>query len=71
MQGACGSRAQDWLNLPPVSAGLRFHREDGGDVVLWNVWISPNYRASQPKTLYSSLISMDYSLSGQFKIRIN
>jgi hypothetical protein len=49
----CGSE----ISWPPIYTGflcgLLFDLEDGGEMFLRNVGLSPNYAASQPKTPYS------------------
>jgi hypothetical protein len=58
-------RSQSKLNLPPASAGfiitLVFNPEDGGDMFLRNVGLSPNYTPFKPRQAYSSLSSFSES----------
>jgi hypothetical protein len=48
------------LSLPPASAvlllGLFFGPEDGGDMFIRNVGLSPIYTASQPRRPYTSYV---------------
>jgi hypothetical protein len=67
----CGSREQDQLDLPHVSAGFFFDRKIGGEVVPWKVALFPDYTASKLRSLYVSSILADYRLSGLFPFRIN